>query len=62
MDLVMGKLLGCHKILEILVIGEYEYDMGRTFQVVVPLSEGLKDSKQLLVIDLIVELSQLHAV
>ena len=60
MDLVMGKLLGGRKVLEVLVIGEDEYDMCRAFQVVVPLSENLKDGKQLLVIDLVIELSQLH--
>jgi len=32
----------------------------RAFQVVAPLSEGLEDGKQLLVVDLIVELSRLH--
>ena len=57
----MCELLGGCKVLEVLVIGEHEYDVCRAFQVVVPLSEGLKDGKQLLVINLIVELGWLHA-
>jgi len=60
MDLAMDKLFGGHEVLEVLVIGEDAYNMCRAFQVVVPLSEGLKDGEQLLVIDLIVELGQLH--
>ena len=46
----MHELLGGHKVLEVLVIGEDEYDMCRALQVVVPLSEGLEDGKQFLVI------------
>src|SRR5882724_12808144 len=61
MDLAMCELLGGRKVFKVLVIGEHEYDMCRALQVVVPLSEGLKYGKQLLVIDLIVELCWLHA-
>src|SRR5882724_7952599 len=61
MDLAMRKLLGCRKVLKVLVIREHEYDMCRALEVVVPLLEGLKYCKQLLVIDLIVELRWLHA-
>jgi len=43
------------------MIGEDEYNMCRAFQIVAPLSEGLTDGEQLFVIDLIVELSCLHA-
>ena len=57
----MGKLLGGCEVLEVLVIGEDEYAICRAFQVVAPLLEGLKDGKQLIVIDLIGELSWLHA-
>ena len=57
MDLVMGELLGGCKVLEVLVIREDKYDVCRAFQVVAPLSEGLEDGKQLLVVDLIFELS-----
>ena len=39
----MGELLGGRKLLEVLVIGEHEYNVYRAFQVVVPLSEGLED-------------------
>jgi len=53
----MSELLGCCKVLEVLVIREHKYDMCRTLQVVAPLSEGLKDSQQLLVVDLVVDLS-----
>src|SRR5882724_3773513 len=56
MDLVMCELLGGHKVLKVLVIREHEYNMCRALQVVVPSLEGLKDSKQFLVIDLVVEL------
>src|SRR5882724_13452380 len=62
MDLATHELLGGCKVLKVLVIGEHEYDMSRAFQVVTPLSEGLKDGEQLFVVDLIVELSRLHAV
>ena len=41
MDLEMGKLLGGHEVIELLVIREHEYDMCRAFQVVAPLLEGL---------------------
>ena len=61
MDLVTSELLGGCKVFEVLVIGEHEYNMSRAFQVVTPLSEGLKDGEQLFVIDLIVELCWLHA-
>src|SRR5882724_844742 len=61
MDLVTCELLGGHKVLEVLVIGEDQYDMCRALEVVAPLLEGLKDGKQLFVVDLIVELCQLHA-
>src|SRR5882724_8490917 len=61
MDLVMGELLGGCEVLKLLVIGQHECDVCWPLQVVVPLSEGLKDSQQLLVIDLIVELSGMHA-
>jgi len=50
----MCELLGGCKVLEVLVIGEHEYNMCGAFQVVVPLSEGLKDGKQFLVINLII--------
>jgi len=60
-DLAMHELLGGCKVLEVFVIGEHEYDVCRAFQVVAPLSEGLKDSKQLLDVDLVVELCRLHA-
>ena len=36
MDLAMGKLLGGHEVLKVLVIREDKYDMYRAFQVVVP--------------------------
>jgi len=62
MDLAMCELLCCCKVLKVLVIGEHKYDMCRALQVVTPLSEGLEDREQLLVIDLIVELHWLHAV
>src|SRR5882724_10320173 len=61
MDLATCELLGGCKVLEVLVIGEHEYDMSRAFQVVTPLLEGLKDDEQLFVVDLIVELCRLHA-
>jgi len=44
-DLEMGELLGGCEVLEVLVIGEVEYDMCRAFQVVAPLSEGLEDGQ-----------------
>ena len=62
MDLATRKLLGGHKVLEVLVIREHEYDMCRALEVVAPLSEGLEYRKQLFVIDLVVELHWLHAV
>jgi len=43
MELAMGELLGGHKVLKVLVIGEHKYDMCRTLQVVAPLLEGLED-------------------
>src|SRR5882724_7270302 len=61
-DLATCELLGGCEVLKVLVIGKYEYNMCRSLEVVVPLSEGLEYSKQLLVIDLIVELCWLHAV
>src|SRR5882724_3895908 len=61
MDLAMGELLGGRKVLEVLVVGEYEYNVCRAFQVVAPLLEDLEDGKQLLVIDLVVEPCWLHA-
>src|SRR5882724_10423501 len=61
MDLATHELLGGHKVFEVLVIGQHEYDMCRALQVVAPLSEGLKYGKQLLVVDLIVEIHWLHA-
>ena len=61
MDLVMSKLLGGCEVLEVLVVGEHKYDVCRALQVVAPLSEGLEDSQQLLIIDLVVDLSRLHA-
>ena len=61
-DLATHELLGSREVLKVLVIREDEYNMCRALQVVAPLSEGLKDGKQLLVIDLVVELSWLHAV
>ena len=61
MDLVMHELLGGRKLFEVLMIGEHEYNMCGALQVVASLSEGLEDGEQLFVIDLIVELCQLHA-
>ena len=61
MDLETRELLGGCKVLKVLVIGKHEYDMGRALEVVAPLSEGLEYCKQLLVVDLIVELRCLHA-
>jgi len=61
MDLATSELLCGLKVLEVLVIGEHMYNMWRSHQVVAPLLEGLKDREQLLVIDLVVELCQLHA-
>jgi len=57
----MGGLLGGCEVLKNLVVREHKYNMCRAFQVVVPLSESFKDNQQLLVIDLVVELSRLHA-
>ena len=57
----MCELLGGCKVFEVLVIGEHEYDMCGALQVVAPLSEGLEDGEQLLIVDLIVELRWLHA-
>src|SRR5882724_4478730 len=62
MDLVTHELLGGCEVLEVLVIGKHEYDMGRALEVVVPLSEGLEYCKQFLIVDLVVELHWLHAV
>src|SRR5882724_4925559 len=61
MDLAMCELLGGCKVLEVLVIGEHKYDMCRALDVVAPLSEGLENGEQLLVIDPIIELCRLHA-
>src|SRR5882724_8135380 len=61
MDLVTHELLGSCKVLVVLVIREHKYDMCRALKVVAPLSEGLKYCEQFLIVDLIVELHQLHA-
>src|SRR5882724_11940486 len=61
-DLATRELLGGHKVFEVLVIREHEYDVCRALEVVVPLSEGLEYGEQLFVIDLVVELCWLHAV
>jgi len=57
----MCELLGGCKVFEVLVIREHEYDMCGALQVVAPLSEGLEDGEQLLIVDLVVELRWLHA-
>ena len=62
MDLAMCELLGGRKVFEVLVIREHEYDMCRALEVVAPLSEGFEYGELFFVIDLIVELHQLHAV
>src|SRR5882724_8890347 len=58
----MHELFDGHKVFEVLVIREHEYNMCRALKVVAPLSEGLKYCEQLFVIDLVVELCWLHAV
>src|SRR5882724_993826 len=60
-DLVMHELLSGCEVLEVLMVGEHKNDMCRALEVVVPLLEGLEYCKQLLVVDLIVELRWLHA-
>src|SRR5882724_7346691 len=60
-DLATRELFGGHKVFEVLVIREHEYDVCRALEVVVPLSEGLEYCEQLFVIDLVVELRWLHA-
>src|SRR5882724_6120288 len=60
-DFVTCELLGGHEVLEVLVIGKHEYDMGRALEVVAPVSEGLEYCKQFLIVDLVVELHWLHA-
>src|SRR5882724_2558534 len=51
-DLATCELLGGHKVFEVLVIGEHEYDVCRALEIVAPLSEGLEYREQLCVIDL----------
>src|SRR5882724_7444394 len=55
-DLATCELFSGCKVLEVLMVGEHKYDMGRALEVVAPLSEGLEYGKQFLIVDLIVEL------
>ena len=58
---MMGELLDGHKVLQILVVRQNKYHMCQSVQVVAPLFEGLEYGQDILVIDLVVEVSRLHA-
>src|SRR5882724_5220579 len=60
MDLATRELLSGCEVLEVLMVGEHEHDMCRALEVVAPLSEGLEYGEQFLIVDLVVELCQLH--
>ena len=54
--LVMGKDLGSGEVLKVLMICDHVNRDTRTFEVVPPNAEGLKDSKEFLVVSVIIEL------
>ena len=54
--LATGKDLGSGEVLKVLMIHDHvNWDTG-TFEVVLPNAEGLKDSKEFLVVSVIIEL------
>ena len=56
MGLSTGKDLGCGKVLKVLMICDHVNQDTGTFEVVPPNMEGLKDSKEFLVVSVIIEL------
>jgi len=54
------ELLGGRKVFKVLMVGEDQHDMGRPFEVIAPFPKSVKDSKKLLVIDLVIELCRGH--
>ena len=60
-DLVSGKLLGGHKVLEVPVVRKDQDGVSGTLKVVAPLPEGCKDCQELLVVYFIIEFSWCHA-
>ena len=54
--LFLGQYLGSRKILKILMIHNNINGIGQTFQIVLPNLEGFKDSKQFLVMYVIIQL------
>ena len=56
LHLPLGQYLGSRKILNILIIHNNVDRIGQTFQIVLPNLKGFKDSKQFLVICVIIQL------
>jgi len=59
-NLSLRELLGGRKVFKVLMVGEDQHDVGRPFEVIAPLPKSVKDSKKLLVIDLVIELCRGH--
>src|SRR5882724_1131057 len=60
--LATSEQFGGREVLQVLVVGQHEHNVCGSLQVVVPLLEGLENSQELLVVDLVVELGGLHTV
>ena len=52
----MGEDLGCGEVLKVLMIHDHINQDTRTFEVVLPNVEGLKDCKEFLVVSVVIEL------